>query len=381
MPFKSKAQQRWMYANEPGMAKRWSDHTSDHKSLPEKAKKKKEKKAALTALRKMAAISHADGPIDGYEAPGGIEEWASWPSIGGQMGAGYGIKGGMQAYVKKVLGHTGPGKGQENAGFRFAPNDKHSPWVPRDTKGYGLGKIPGFGDVKDLHGNVFKSQKMPTKAIEDLRELLNVYGSKPGRTLPEVFTDTSSAANRVIGQMKPKASLSPIGKLIRTMQEAQLKASPAYYYPGKRPLVSLSGGAAADPHILAHELGHATQHKFLRGKLFKALRTGGKGAAVAGNLGVLGTDDSAKARDYALLSNAGALPTLGMEAHASGKGSQLMKELAKKKGTWDKLKGMSKLKHRLGAWKGFPTYAALGIGMPWLTYAIKNSLGGYGKPK
>jgi len=44
MPFKSKAQQRWMYANEPGMAKRWSDHTSDHKSLPEKAKKKKKKR-------------------------------------------------------------------------------------------------------------------------------------------------------------------------------------------------------------------------------------------------------------------------------------------------------------------------------------------------
>ena len=56
MPFKSKAQQRWMYANEPEMAKKWADHTSDHKSLPEKAKKKKkdkEKKAALLALRKL----------------------------------------------------------------------------------------------------------------------------------------------------------------------------------------------------------------------------------------------------------------------------------------------------------------------------------------
>lgn len=55
MPFKSKAQQRWMYANEPEMAKKWSDHTSDHKSLPGKAKKKKnkEKKAALLALRKL----------------------------------------------------------------------------------------------------------------------------------------------------------------------------------------------------------------------------------------------------------------------------------------------------------------------------------------
>ena len=58
MPFKSKSQQRWMYANKPDMAKKWSDHTPEHKSLPEKVKKKKgkssrrEKKAALVALSK-----------------------------------------------------------------------------------------------------------------------------------------------------------------------------------------------------------------------------------------------------------------------------------------------------------------------------------------
>tara|TARA_R110002020_G_scaffold276042_2_gene491232 strand:- start:359 stop:1624 length:1266 start_codon:yes stop_codon:yes gene_type:complete len=45
MPFNSKAQQRWMYANEPEMAKKWSKHTPDHKSLPEKVKKKRKKKA------------------------------------------------------------------------------------------------------------------------------------------------------------------------------------------------------------------------------------------------------------------------------------------------------------------------------------------------
>jgi len=57
MPFKSKAQQRWMYANKPDMAKKWSDHTSDHKSLPEKAKKKKkEKKTAVSELGKQAAV-------------------------------------------------------------------------------------------------------------------------------------------------------------------------------------------------------------------------------------------------------------------------------------------------------------------------------------
>jgi len=38
MPFKSKAQQRWMFANKPRMAERWADHTPDIKALPEKKK-------------------------------------------------------------------------------------------------------------------------------------------------------------------------------------------------------------------------------------------------------------------------------------------------------------------------------------------------------
>lgn len=38
MPFKSKAQMKWMYANHPQMAARWSEHTPDAKALPEKKK-------------------------------------------------------------------------------------------------------------------------------------------------------------------------------------------------------------------------------------------------------------------------------------------------------------------------------------------------------
>ena len=65
MPFESKSQQRWMYANKPEMAKKWSDHTPDHKSLPEKSKKKKkrkEKQAAFVALQKMSAAPPAGAP-------------------------------------------------------------------------------------------------------------------------------------------------------------------------------------------------------------------------------------------------------------------------------------------------------------------------------
>lgn len=41
MPFKSKAQQRWMFSQHPKMAKRWAKETPDIKSLPEHKSKKK----------------------------------------------------------------------------------------------------------------------------------------------------------------------------------------------------------------------------------------------------------------------------------------------------------------------------------------------------
>jgi hypothetical protein len=39
MPFESEAQRKWMYANKPAMAKRWSKHTPKDKKLPEHVKK------------------------------------------------------------------------------------------------------------------------------------------------------------------------------------------------------------------------------------------------------------------------------------------------------------------------------------------------------
>ena len=41
MPFKSRDQRAWMYANDPKMAKRWEKHTPKGKWLPKKVKKKK----------------------------------------------------------------------------------------------------------------------------------------------------------------------------------------------------------------------------------------------------------------------------------------------------------------------------------------------------
>ncbi len=43
MPFKSKAQARFMYATMPDKAKQWADKTPNMKKLPEKLKIKKKK--------------------------------------------------------------------------------------------------------------------------------------------------------------------------------------------------------------------------------------------------------------------------------------------------------------------------------------------------
>lgn len=39
MPFKSQAQRKWMFANQPAMAKRWAKETPYGTKLPKKVKK------------------------------------------------------------------------------------------------------------------------------------------------------------------------------------------------------------------------------------------------------------------------------------------------------------------------------------------------------
>jgi len=43
MPFKSKQQEKWMFATKPEMAKQWAKETPNQKTLPKKVKKKKKK--------------------------------------------------------------------------------------------------------------------------------------------------------------------------------------------------------------------------------------------------------------------------------------------------------------------------------------------------
>jgi len=51
MPFKSKAQRRWMYSQKPEMAKRWQEHTPKDITLPDKVGE--EKKEATDVVEQL----------------------------------------------------------------------------------------------------------------------------------------------------------------------------------------------------------------------------------------------------------------------------------------------------------------------------------------
>lgn len=53
MPFRSKSQMRWMYANKPKMAESWSKHTSNPDDLPERSNARKKAKASKIAEETM----------------------------------------------------------------------------------------------------------------------------------------------------------------------------------------------------------------------------------------------------------------------------------------------------------------------------------------
>ena len=51
MPFKSKAQRRWMYANRPEMAKEFEEETPDSASLPNRLHPRTNTRRRLTQRR------------------------------------------------------------------------------------------------------------------------------------------------------------------------------------------------------------------------------------------------------------------------------------------------------------------------------------------
>jgi hypothetical protein len=69
MPFKSKAQQRFMFARHPKMAKKWAKHTKDIGSLPDK----KSESAVPSMKEVFGARGHKDGGPQGATVAQGFE--------------------------------------------------------------------------------------------------------------------------------------------------------------------------------------------------------------------------------------------------------------------------------------------------------------------
>jgi hypothetical protein len=73
MPFRSKAQRRWMFSQKPEMAERWAKETPSEAALPEHASKKGKLKKAEMGASLSAGFPNAAGPED-WDAVG-VSPW------------------------------------------------------------------------------------------------------------------------------------------------------------------------------------------------------------------------------------------------------------------------------------------------------------------
>jgi hypothetical protein len=112
MPFQSKSQQRWMFANHPRMAERWAAHTKDIKSLPEHASGGEEKQSML---KELAAGVAAQTLIEKLASDTNLEP-ALVPHLAAKAGLGvvpfvklaYADPEGFTAFLKLASGAVKP---------------------------------------------------------------------------------------------------------------------------------------------------------------------------------------------------------------------------------------------------------------------------------
>lgn len=131
MPFKSKAQMRWMFAAEErgeipkGTARRWAEHTPNIKSLPERVSKKKQTKKGMV---KDAFFSFWKWLFPAFSRSGSItrEEFLHimkllqdarkmnaldnlrWGLVGASLGSGFGYYLGDLAAKPTLLAYVSP---------------------------------------------------------------------------------------------------------------------------------------------------------------------------------------------------------------------------------------------------------------------------------
>jgi hypothetical protein len=128
-------------------------------------------------------------------------------------------------------------------------------------------------------------------------------------------------------------------------------------------------GSAPALHVAAHEMGHATQPKWMKHTFARAGLAGPVAAIAAPVL----SDDESLSLGAAGLGTAAAAPGLIGEYDASKRGVGFLKNWVGKK-NFGKLSAPAKL----APFVGLPTYLAAAT-MPWVAYGTKKLLGGYDK--
>lgn len=340
MPYKSDAQRRYFNANRAQLEAQgvdvdeWNDSSRGMK-LPERAKKKKTEKSAIAMLAKLAAESEYT------EAPPNINR------LSGTGVAGYVVP---RVYQKLLSSYAGNVIGKPDSRF------VHTPPFPAPSNSSLQGLLKAYTNWMTPRD---KTVGAPINSTAFQRQYSHHYDPKKLEQYKKIF--------KLYGKDAP--NLTPFD---------HIRPSGASYRPDHH-IVTLNPAIKDNAgHILAHELGHAKQRRFLQNKLVNTgRRVGGLLTAYGGFAPLFRQDPEAAKRD-ALLGTAGMLPTLGLEFDASLRGSNLMKQLARQEGTWSNMKLFDKLKHRLGAFKGFPTYLAAAT-LPLATYGTMKGLGAYHK--
>lgn len=316
MPYKSEAQRRYFNANREKLEAQGVDvdHWNDV-SRGKKLPERKTEKSAIAVLAKAAAESEME-----FQPPSSINRVIS---LLGNVGLGGLSQIANTAYSNRVIG------GADH--FNAKPPTRGKPLQGQH--------LPIQSDISALPKG-FPYSASRTKSYQALAKL---YGSD----VPTIRPQT--------------AAVTPAGYLPRDHS--------VFMHP------SIKDEAG---HVLAHELGHARQRRFLKSPLGVSSMLLPRIGSLGGLLGVLGSDDETTGRNAALFGSASYLPLLGLEADASLRGSNLMKRLAQQSGKYSQMGMLDKLKYRLGSFKGFPTYLNAAA-FPLLGHGLKKTLKGYGK--
>ncbi len=179
MPFKSKAQQRWMYATNPEMAKKWQKETPKNVNLPDKVSdEKKLKEAKREPTEKQLAR---------YEKQCRMSRQATYGKRGAKLGAKLGAGLGLAAGIARA---SSARRELAKSGMKIDPSVFNHLLVSQAgkklAKGTALGGLAGLA-VGSAYGRFTKGKKKKKKLKEAVDGILR--GEDVAALVSELLTN------------------------------------------------------------------------------------------------------------------------------------------------------------------------------------------------